>query len=40
MYLYLTCSVKLSVIMPVCMADYMMADYKHANHAFNVNVRY
>jgi len=26
------------VVMPVCMASYMMASYKHANHAFRVNV--
>jgi hypothetical protein len=27
------------VVMLVCMASYMTADYGHANHAFKVNVR-
>jgi len=27
------------LVMPVCMASYMTADYGHANHAFKVNVR-
>jgi hypothetical protein len=26
-------------VMPVCMASYMTAGYRHANHAFRVNVR-
>ncbi len=28
----------INVVMPVCMASYMTADYGHANHAFRVNV--
>jgi hypothetical protein len=27
-------------VMPVCMASYMIAGYKHANHAFKDNVRF
>jgi hypothetical protein len=27
-------------VMHVCMASYMTASYKHANHAFRVNVRF
>ncbi len=26
-------------VMPICMALYMTTGYKHANHAFKVNVR-
>ncbi len=28
-----------TAVMPVCMASYMTAGYRHANHAFMVNVR-
>jgi hypothetical protein len=31
---------KETIVMPICMASYVMIDYGHANHAFRVNVRY
>jgi len=41
-YMSLKCNLVLvnNVVMPICMASYMMTGYGHANHAFRVNVRF